>query len=158
MKRYIIRMVALLIVVAIWTPAGCRQEQPESNADTDANQVREEIAEAAEATAAFLSQQSREILDGAEETFSQLEQDTQQLATDLKASGKEGWSTMIADLEQKKTTAQQKLKELKAATRENWEDTQKAFEVAVQELKDAYQKAKAEFDVGNDTNGNAKMD
>jgi hypothetical protein len=137
--------------------AGCKQEQPESSAGSDANHVKEEIAEAANATGAFLSQQSQEFLDGAQETFSQLEQDTQQLAADLKASGKESWDMMRAELAQKQATAQQKLKELKSASQENWEDTKEAFEVAVKELKDAYQKAKAEFDAGENANDDAAM-
>ena len=79
------------------------------------------------------------------------------MASELKAFGNESWNTVRAELEQKQATAKQRLKELKSASQESWEDARKAFEVAVQELKDAYQKAKAEFNVGNDTNGDATM-
>jgi histidinol dehydrogenase len=130
--------------------AGCRKDDASTASVPDANEVKEKVAEAADATGAFLTQQSRDFLNGAQETYSQLEGDTQQLLADLKESGKEGWETMSAELEQQRNAAQQKLNELKAASQENWEDTKEAYETAVEELKDTYQKTKAQYDEPKD--------
>ena len=50
------------------------------------------------------------------------------------------------ELANKIAKTQEKLEELKEATAENWEAARRAFNVAWQELRDAYEKAKAEFE------------
>jgi len=126
---------------------GCRKEDSgmSGSEKADANQVKEELSEAAEATGAYLSEQKEAILEQANTTYDQLKNDTQQLISDMKESGKENWEKLSSELDTKLANAQQKLSELKESGDETLQKTNNAFNTATEELKDAYKKAKAEY-------------
>jgi len=137
--------ILLLILSFVILPLGCKKQDSGTSSSADANQVKEEISEAAEATGTYLNEQKEAILKKANTTYDQLKNDTQQLMADMKEAGKENWQKLSSNLDSKLNATQQKLAELKEAGDENLQKTNNAFNTAIEELKDAYQKAKAEY-------------
>ncbi len=137
--RYILIVCTLILIY------GCKQkDQP--NETTDVNEVQQDVAEAVETGGSYLQQQKESMMEKVNETYNQLEKDTRQLITDIKDSGNQAWQDMSTQLDEKLNTARQKLTELQEAGKENWQDTKDAFDTAINELQDAYQNVKAEYD------------
>jgi ElaB/YqjD/DUF883 family membrane-anchored ribosome-binding protein len=84
-------------------------------------------------------------MEKANDKYEQLKNDTQQLLTNMKEAGRENLQEIKSELDSKLNTAQQKFSELKEAGKENLQGTKDAFDTAIDELKDAYQKAKAKY-------------
>jgi predicted small secreted protein len=131
--------------------SGCDNTTPETSDDVDAEQVKTEAAEAAETAGTYFNQQRESLREKANQTYEQLEDDTQYLMTDLKASGKEAWQNTAAELDRRLTDLQQKYNALKDSGGETLQTSRDAFNVAAEELKDAYQKTKAEFQKNNNS-------
>ena len=85
----------------------------------------------------------------ANEAYSELEKDTKQLLSDIKDTGKASWQALTDNLNNKLDATKAKYNDLKEAGADNLHATSEAFDVAVEELKDAYKKAKAEFQKEN---------
>ena len=142
-----IKPVSLFLLIAcclLWIP-GCKKENTESSSNVSAEQVKDKAMEAVEAGGAYLNQQKEMIFNKASETYSQLEKETQQLISQLNASGKEVWQNVSDDLGKKLNLSKEKLDTLKQAGKEDLQKTQDAFNDAAEQLRKAYEKAKAEF-------------
>ena len=142
----LIKSKLILILCLLVLSFGCKKEDSETAGSADANQVKEEVTEALEVTGAYLDKEKDAIMAKANDTYDQLKNDTQQLISDIKESGKANWQELSSGLDKKLASAQQKLSELKEAGKENLQKSSDAFNTAVDELKDAYQKTKAEFE------------
>jgi hypothetical protein len=127
--------------------SGCKKEgSAGSTSETpDANQVKQQLSQAADTTGAYLNNQKEAILEKANTTYGQLKTDTQQLITNMKTSGQENWEKVSSELDSKLDIAQQKFNDLKEAGDDTLQKTNSAFNAAIEDLKDAYQKAKVEF-------------
>ena len=134
----------LILCCLLWI-SGCKKESPESTSDVSAEQVKNKTMDAVEAGGAYLNQQKEIILNKASETYSQLEKETQQLISKLNTSGKAAWQNVSEDLGKKLNLSKEKLDALKQAGKEDLQKTQDAFNDAAEQLRKAYEKAKAEF-------------
>ena len=134
--------------------AGCKKTDSDKTTDEETKEMKKEMSEAFEATGEYLSEKKKELMKKSSETYDQVKGDTQQLITDIKESGKDKWEDLNAEynLDEKLENARQKLSELKKAGEENLQDTKDAFDTAIDELADAYQKAKAEYQKGEAEN------
>lgn len=129
--------------------SGCDNTTPETSEDGDAEQVKREAAEAAETIGTYFNQQKESLMEKTSQTYRQLQDDTQQLMADLKAAGKETWQETSSELDNRLTDLKQKYNAMKDSSGETLQKSKDAFNVAAEELKDAYQKAKAEFQKKN---------
>ena len=127
--------------------AGCKKTDSDKAADEETQEMKKEMSEAVDATGKYLSEQKQELMAKSGETYEKVKGDTQQLITDIKESGNAKWENLNAEynLDDKLENARQKLSELKESGEENLQDTKNAFDTAIDELVDAYQKAKAEY-------------
>jgi uncharacterized protein YicC (UPF0701 family) len=133
--------------------SGCKKQDSEPSGGADANQVKQELTEAAQTAGAYLSKEKDALVEQANETYNQLKSDTEQLIADMKESGKENYRQLSSDLDGKLNAAQKKLGELKEAGSDTLQKSSDAFKTAVSELEDAYQKTKAEFEKSEQQTG-----
>ena len=96
-----------------------------------------------ETAGTYLNQQKDAIMEKANQSFSQLKTDTEQTIKDLKASGQQAWQDMATELNGKLQAAQQKLDDLKNS--DNFQNAKDAFDTAITELKQSYEKAKTQL-------------
>lgn len=140
----------IMLLCAMSVLPGCKKTDSEDSETDKGAKAKKEISEAIEATDEYFSEQKDAVMKQAKETYSNLESETRQLIANVKEKGKENAQEISSTLDSKLDSAQQKLEELKKAGKENWGDTEEAFNTAITELKDAYQKAKAKYqDSGN---------
>ena len=134
-----------MCVFSVISVAGCKKDNSGSSTDTELNQVKKDLSETAADTKDYLAQQKNAFIDKAQESCTQLENETQKLLTDLKTSGKEKWQALSSKLNDKLTVVQEKFKSLKEASAENIEKSKDAFNAAIDDLKQAYEDAKSQF-------------
>ena len=138
------KVLKLLIMVSciVWV-SGCKKENTETASNVNAEQVKEKTAEAVETAGAYMNQQKDALIEKAGQTFSQLQTNTEKLISDLKASGQQAWQDTAAELDSKLKTVQEKFNDLKES--DNFQNAKAAFDAAVDDLKQAYEKAKAQM-------------
>ncbi len=139
------KIIPVLLAGCILLGWGCKRQSDEPPADANSGSVKTEIKEAVDASGDYLKRQKDAIVEKTSEIYSQLDKDTRQLLTDIKESGRETWQKSSVELDAKLAVAKQKFDELKDAGGDNVQKAQDAFNVAIDELKDAYGKTKAEM-------------
>ena len=144
-KKYILALLLCSIVIL----TGCKQKNPESRSATDANEFKSEVSKAIKSGGDYFNTQKEAAVKKAQETYTTVEKESQQLISDIKASGKEAWQDLSSDLDQKLTVTNQRLTELKAAGEKDLQKATDAFNSAIEKLKESYQKAKTEFQKTN---------
>jgi hypothetical protein len=135
----------ILVLFAVFT-SGCKKDTSEPSSDVDIDEVQKEAAEAIVTTDNYLEQEKEKIMEKANQNYNQLKEDTQKLLSDIKQSGKDTWQGAQSELDSKLAALNQKFTDLKESGEENMQKSKDAFNVAVDELKDAYEKTKAEFE------------
>jgi hypothetical protein len=145
-----IRTLLLLVVtfsLSLLLLDGCKKKETTNAEKTDVSgqQVKEKISQAVDTGGDYLAQQKDELVKKAEQTFSNLKSDTQQLLTTLKSETSEKAKAVSADLQDKLDYTDQQLDKLKNAASDKVKDSQKAFDSAIDKLKEAYENAKKEF-------------
>ena len=126
--------------------SGCKKND-ESGAEgqTAAEKAKEEIKEAGEATGEFLSQQKEQFMEEAQKSYAGLETQTNQLISDLRNETSEKWQQTRADLQKKLQAVKTELDELQQKSGQTWQQSKDELSAALDNLKQAYEKAKAEF-------------
>jgi thiamine biosynthesis lipoprotein ApbE len=132
-----------LFLCCMFILAGCKGKKSENS---DANDVKKEISQAVDATGDYLKKQKEATVESAKKTYDQLAVETKQLISKIKTSGNQGLVKMTSELENKLDVTEKKFQELKESGKDTWQDTQNAFNTAAEELKQAYNKTKAEFE------------
>lgn len=126
--------------------SGCKRgEEPGAEPNSTGAMAKKEIGEAVEATGQYLSEQKEAFMKQAKQGYSSLESNVNKFMTDFQDENSEKWKQTKAQLNEKMMTAKLKLDELGKESGQTWEQTKQAYNTAVKELKDAYEKAKAEF-------------
>jgi hypothetical protein len=141
---YNIRNVCL-IFCCLALVSGCNKDTPESPHDVDIDEVQKEAAEAIVTTDDYLRQEKERIMENATQSYNQLKDDAQKLLSDIKQSGKDTLQGAQSDLDSKLEALNQTFTDLKESSEENIQKSRDAFNVAADELKNAYEKTKAEF-------------
>ena len=132
--------------------SGCkRSEEPGSESSNAAQKAKEEIKAAAGATGDYLTEQKDKFMKEAKENYANLETQTNQLIADLKSDTSEKWQQTKADLSEKMQAVQTKLDEVAKKSGRAWEESKGDLSDALDNLKKAYEKAKAEFQKENST-------
>lgn len=144
------RMVLLLLAafsLSLLLLDGCKKKETTNTGKTDVSgqQVKEKISQAVDTSGDYLAQQKDEAVKKAEQTFSDLKSDTQQLLTTLENETSEKAKAVGADLQDKLDYTDQQLDKLKNAAGDKVKDAQEAFDSAISKLKEAYENAKKEF-------------
>lgn len=134
--------VLLMASCIVWV-SGCKKENTETASNVTAEQVQKETTEAVEAAGTYMDQQKEALVEKAGQAFSQLQTDTETLISDLKASGQQAWQDLAVELDSKLQAAQEKFNDLKET--DNFQTAKAAFDAAVNELKQAYEKARAQM-------------
>jgi len=150
------RMGLLLLVIfslSLLMLDGCKKKETTNAEKTDVSgqQVKEKISQAVDTSGDYLAQQKDEAVKKAEQTFSDLKSDTQQLLTNLKNQTSEKAQAVGADLRDKLDYTDQQLDKLKNAAGDKVKDAQNAFDSAMDKLKEAYENAKKEFSESNNS-------
>jgi hypothetical protein len=142
---YIKIIIYIMLFSGIFIFIGCRDRNSDSNIP-DTNEVINEVSEAIETSTDYLSAQSQAAIEAAAKNYTDLESDAQKLISEIKNSGADTIQDMGNELDNKLTNAKQKLENLQEASEENYQKATDAYNVAIKELKDAYQKAKTEYE------------
>ena len=150
------RMILLLVAtfsLGLLLLEGCKKKETANTEETKVSkeQVKDKISQAVDASGDYLVQQKDQVVKKAEQTFSDLKSDTQQLLTNLKNQTSEKAETVGADLQDKLDYTDQQLDKLKNAAGDKVKDAQKAFDSAMEKLKEAYESAKKEFSESNNS-------
>jgi thiamine biosynthesis lipoprotein ApbE len=135
-----------LSLCCIFIFTGCKNKKSESSNTTDTNEIKTKVSQTVKATGDYLQKQKDAAVELAQKNYAQMEQETNQLISKIKTSAPQDWEKMTTDLQGKLDLTHKKLQELEGAGKDTWQDTQNAFDAAVKELKQAYQKVKAEFE------------
>ncbi|MEJ2647797.1 MAG: hypothetical protein P8016_05230, partial [Sedimentisphaerales bacterium] len=130
------------ILLCIFILPGCKAKP----GGTDANQVKEKVSEAVETTDSYLAEQKDAAIKKSQETYDNVQKETKELITKIRSSSVQGWQEMSSSLEAKMDTAQQKLDELNEAGQDKVQAAESAFDTAIKELKDTYEKTKAAYE------------
>jgi histidinol dehydrogenase len=136
--------ILILLLCGIVIFAGCKKS-PGSSTPNDMNELKKEVSKTIQTGSNYFNTQKEAAVKKAQETYTTLANESQQLISNIKASGKETWQDLSSDLDQKLKTANQRLTELKAAGEKDLQKTTDAFNDAIDKLKESYQKAKTEF-------------
>lgn len=139
------KLLLVILSVCIVITAGCKKKTDQPSSNVSADNVKKEFSEAVDASSDYIQKQKDAIMEKATETYTNLDTQTKQMISDIKDSGKEAWQKTSEELESKLAVAKQKLDELKQSGKENMQDAQDAYNVAIDELKDAYTKTKDEM-------------
>ena len=137
--------ILILLLCGIVIFAGCKQKTPGSSTPNDMNELKKEVSKTIQTGSNYFNTQKEDAVKKAQETYTTLANESQQLISNIKASGKETWQDLSSDLDQKMKTANQRLTELKAAGEKDLQKTTDAFNDAIDKLKESYQKTKTEF-------------
>ncbi len=138
------RKIIFLCLLAGWMFifAGCKGK----SGGTDANQVKEKVSQAVETTGSYLAEQKDAAIKKSQDAYESTEKETKDLIAKIKNSSVQDWQKMSSDLQAKMDTAQQKLSDFKEASLDKAKAAENAFDTAIKELKDAYQKTKTEYE------------
>jgi hypothetical protein len=142
------KMLSLLIACsfALLLFQGCKKsEKAGSTGGGMEEQAKQVIPRDVNAGGANLTQQKDAAVKDADQSFSAVKKDTQQLLIDLKKETSERWQAVSADLKDKLDYTGQQLDKLKNTTAEKAKDAEQAFDAAMQKLKEAYDDAKKQF-------------
>lgn len=144
MKRTLTALVALAALGAL-ALTGCGSGDDQK---VTAQQVKKEAKEAVNTAVAYSKQKQEEWFAQAQAQYQELEKETSQLmdkAKEKAAAGQDKAKDILADLQKWQAVAQEKLKAMQSASGEAWEKAKVELDEALQNLKQAYLKAKAEL-------------
>ena len=113
-----------------------------------AQQVKKEAKEAVNTAVAYSKQKQEEWFAQAQAQYQELEKEISQLmdkAKERATAGQDKAKDILADLQKWQAVAQEKLKAMQSASGKAWEKAKVELEEALQNLKQAYQRAKAEL-------------
>jgi ElaB/YqjD/DUF883 family membrane-anchored ribosome-binding protein len=123
--------------------SGCKKSgQPGSEPNNTGAVAKQKIGQAVEATGQYLAEQKDTFIEQAKKSYSSLESNTDKLMSQMQNETSEDWQKTKAELNEKMQVAKQKLNDLQNQSGEGWEQAKKAFDDALDELKNAYEKAK----------------
>lgn len=135
----------IIVLCGIFLITGCKKGDSDSNVP-DMNEVIEETSEAMETGVDYLDAQSQAAIETAAKTYVDLENNIQDLISEIKDSGEERMQDMSNKLDSQLSDVKQKFTSLKEAGEEDYQNAEDAFNVAIDELNDTYKKAKEEFE------------
>jgi hypothetical protein len=135
---FIKKIVIILVCLSIMAVAGCKKKsQPITE-----EQLKNDVNQAIETTSAYLRQQMDAAIANSKDMYSKLEDQTKSFLSDLENRSEEKWQTVKSDLEAKRKIAQQRFNEMKQTSADNFDRDKKAFDNAMQKLRDSLVKAK----------------
>jgi gas vesicle protein len=132
------RLMLTIVVLSLLAAAGCKKSEP----GTMQEQVKEDVNQAMKTTGEYLAQKKDAAIAQTRETYSKFEGQIQTFLSDLKNQSEEKWQTVKPDIEAKLEIAKQKLNDMNNAGSDKFGEAKKAFDDAMQDLKDTYEKAK----------------
>lgn len=144
MKVTVTALVALAVLGAL-ALAGCGSGDDQK---VTAQQVKKEAKEAVNTAVTYSKQKQDELIAQAQAQYQELEKETSQLmekAKEKATAGQDKAKEVLADLQKQQAVVQEKLKAMQSASGKAWEKAKVELEEALQNLKQAYQKAKAEL-------------
>ena len=144
MKVTVTALVALVVLGAL-ALAGCGSGEDQK---VTAQQVKKEAKEAVNTAVTYSKQKQDELIAQAQAQYQELEKETSQLmdkAKEKATAGQDKAKEVLADLQKQQAVVQEKLKAMQSASGKAWEKAKVELEEALQNLKQAYQKAKAEL-------------
>ncbi len=152
MKRemFVKRFSTILTIAALLAVAGCgEKDKPQDEAEgVSREEVKQETKEAYKATKAYTQEQVQAFRQATEaklgaydEKIDQLQQSVEKLGGDAKMKAKQ----QLAELQRKRDTVSEKMKELGASSASAWDDLKSGVDAALSNLADAYNNAVAEF-------------
>ncbi|MCB2226195.1 MAG: hypothetical protein KQH53_05905 [Desulfarculaceae bacterium] len=144
MKRTLAALITLIALGAL-ALAGCGDN---GDKKVTAEQVKKEAKEAVNTAVAYSKQKQEELMAQAKAQYQELERETSQLmdkAKEKAAAGQDKAKEVLADLQKRQAVVQEKLKAMQSASGKAWEKAKVELDEALQNLKQAYQKAKAEL-------------
>ena len=146
MKKLHLTALSICIFSLGFLLSGCkRSNEAGSEGQGAAAKAKEGMKEAAQATGQYVSEQKDKFMKEAKESYASLESQTNQLIADLKSNTSEQWQQMKSDLNEKMQVVKTKLDELGQKSGQAWQDSKGELTEALNNLKEAYNKAKAEF-------------
>jgi uncharacterized protein YukE len=126
--------------------AGCKKsEQPGPQGQGTAANAEEKMKQAADATGKYLSDQKDKFIEQAKKSYAGVESETNQLMAKLQGETSDQWQQTKTDLQAKLQTVKRQLDKLPDASSQAWQETQQAFNDALDKLKKAYEDAKAKL-------------
>lgn len=144
MKRFI-WLTTLLTVAALLALAGCSGDDEQK---ITAEQVKKEAKEAVDTAVAYSKQKKDEFMAQVNERYDSLTKQSDELmqkAKEQAAAGKEQAKQVLADLQEKQKAVQEQMVALKNKGGEAWAKAKPDLEKALNNLQEAYNKAKAEL-------------
>ena len=144
MNRLIWLMV-LLAAAALFALAGCSGDDEQK---VTAEQVKKEAKEAVDTALAYSKQKKDEFMAQVNQQYDSLKQQSDELmqkAKEQAATGKEQAKQVLADLQEKQKAVSDKMAAMKDAGGEAWAKAKPELEKAMNNLQEAYNKAKAEL-------------
>ena len=148
MKKLLAMLVALALLAAL-ALAGCGGD--EDNKVT-LDEVKKQAKEAVDAAVTYSKQKQEELMAKAKVQYQDLSQQSAELMAKAKQKAAQGSAQVQAqaqaaldDLQKQQAVVQEKMRALKESSGQAWEKAKVELEEALQNLKEAYAKAKAEL-------------
>ncbi|BEQ14173.1 hypothetical protein [Desulfoferula mesophila] len=144
MKRALAALTAL-VALGVLALAGCGSDDDQK---VTTQQVKKEAKEAVSTAVAYTKQKQEKLMAQAQAQYQELEKEASELmdkAKEKAAAGHDRAKEALADLQEKQEVVQEKLKVMQSSSGKAWEKAKVEFDEALQNLKQAYQKAKAEL-------------
>lgn len=139
-------LVSLVAAAALFAVAGCSGDDEQK---VTAEQVKKEAKEAVDTAVAYSAQKKDEFIAQVNQQYDSLMQQGNELmdkANEQAAAGKAQAKQVLADLQAKQEAVSEKMAAMRDAGGEAWEKAKPELEEALQNLQDAYNKAKAELE------------
>jgi gas vesicle protein len=138
------------ILALSFITAGCEKSDtnPDGTPRTSADEVGDEIRDAAETAGKYIKEQADAFRTAMAEKWDDMSDDLENFkarAEAKKAEWSESLKQKMQDLDEKKAAFKQKMDELKNASGDAWGDAKQGAEDAWAELKEAYRDVKDEF-------------
>lgn len=144
MKR-LVCLTAAILAAALLVLAGCSGDDEQK---VTAEQVKKQAQEAVNTAVAYTKQQKDELMAKFNEQYDSLMKQGDELMAKAKeqaAAGQEKAKQVLADLQEKQKAVQEKMAAMKDAGAEAWAQAKPELEKALENLKEAYNKAVAEL-------------
>lgn len=136
----------LALLLTLPLALGCQESSPEAKRAND--RAKKEVGEAADASAEALRQQREEYRKKINTDLERLDDQLKtwkEKANQAKGDARVRMQKQVADLEVKRDKLRERVKDLKADSKNAWEEMKTGIDKAATDLQGAFDKAKDEF-------------
>jgi len=149
MSVNLFRCLAACAAFAVFAGCSSGEQEPAGKTKTSLDEVKKESAEALDAAGRYTLEKKEEYALAIEQRLKELDERTktlQEKAKEKSGAARERIEKQLAELQDEKAAAREKLKELRSKSEAAWKDMRAGMEAAMEELEKAYKQAASHFE------------